>query len=119
MENKQQNMPEAVASITLNVITPGDFPALLTYRAETFGKLLNDMDSVYGNLQTRGYKPQVKQSGFTRKEPEYVEGRMCPKCSSKLVYGTKQDGEKFIKCSTNKYDFKTKTATGCTFVEFK
>jgi len=119
-DEKQQTMPEAVASITLHVIAPNDFPALLTYRAPTFDQLLKDMDTGIPSIIKRGYKPDLRKSGngYARKEPEYVEGRECPKCKAKLVRATRQNGDKFIRCSTNKWDFKTKTASGCDFVEF-
>lgn len=48
----------------------------------------------------------------------YVEGRTCPTCKSKLIYGHKKDGERFIKCEANIYNFETQKAEGCPFVEW-
>jgi hypothetical protein len=48
----------------------------------------------------------------------YVEGRACPTCKSRLVYGHKKDGEQFIKCEANIYNFDTQKAEGCPFVEW-
>jgi hypothetical protein len=48
----------------------------------------------------------------------WVEGRTCPVCKSKLVYGHKKDGEQFIKCEANIYNFDTQKAEGCPFVEW-
>jgi len=36
-----------------------------------------------------------------------------------LVEGTTKAGKKFHKCSTQKYDFATRTTSGCDFVDWK
>lgn len=42
----------------------------------------------------------------------------CPECGSKLVMMTTAKGKKMKKCSTGGWDRETKTATGCTYVEW-
>ncbi|NTU47066.1 hypothetical protein HGA88_05560 [Candidatus Roizmanbacteria bacterium] len=42
----------------------------------------------------------------------------CPKCGEKLVMYTSAAGKQMKKCSTNKWDPKTKSATGCDFIEW-
>lgn len=43
----------------------------------------------------------------------------CPSCGAKLVLYTTAAGKRLKKCSTNKWDPKTKEATGCDFVEWQ
>lgn len=42
----------------------------------------------------------------------------CPKCGSPLVLYTTSAGKKMKKCSTSGWDAQTRTATGCTHVEW-
>ena len=42
----------------------------------------------------------------------------CPTCGNKLVLYTTAAGKKMKKCSTSGWDAKTRTATGCTYVEW-
>lgn len=42
----------------------------------------------------------------------------CPKCGSKLVLYTTGSGKTMKKCSTSKWDPKTRTASGCDFIEW-
>lgn len=50
-------------------------------------------------------------------EPETLEEK-CPKCENPLVLATTRFGKKLKRCSTNKWDPKTKSSTGCDFVEW-
>jgi ssDNA-binding Zn-finger/Zn-ribbon topoisomerase 1 len=51
--------------------------------------------------------------------PEPVElDEKCPKCGNPLVEAQTRFGKKMKRCSTNKWDPKTKTATGCDYVEW-
>lgn len=49
--------------------------------------------------------------------PQELE-EACPKCGSPLVLQTTRFGKKMKKCSTNKWDPESKTASGCDFVEW-
>lgn len=118
---KQETMPEAIASTTYTLESPEGYPLLFTIRGASGMDLLTTMRTVIEpKLKELGYKPQVKQYGAGRpkKEIEYVPNRKCPTCGSPLVYATLKDGRKFIKCSTQTYDFATKTKGGCPFVEW-
>jgi len=42
----------------------------------------------------------------------------CPKCGSSLVLVTTRFGKKMKRCSTNKWDPKTRTASGCDYFEW-
>jgi len=42
----------------------------------------------------------------------------CPKCGNKLVLFTTAAGKKLKKCSTATWDYETKTAGGCDYVEW-
>ena len=50
-------------------------------------------------------------------EPQVLEEN-CPKCGAPLVLTTTRFGKKMKKCSTNSWDPKTKTASGCDYVEW-
>jgi hypothetical protein len=43
----------------------------------------------------------------------------CPKCHKPLVEAYKKDGTAYTKCSTNKWNKITKTATGCDYVDWR
>jgi len=49
--------------------------------------------------------------------PEELDEK-CPKCGSALIMQTTRFGKKMKKCSTNTWDPKTKTASGCDFIEW-
>lgn len=50
-------------------------------------------------------------------EPEVLDEK-CPKCGAPLVLTTTRFGKRMKKCSTNSWDPKTKTASGCDYVEW-
>jgi len=111
-------LPEAIASITFTVKVDG-FPALYTVRdSESGAKLIEKLPKILEAMKGVNMVPDERFKKFDKKEPEYVEGRVCPTCKEKLVYAMKKDGTKYIKCSTNKWDRVTKTATGCPFVDW-
>lgn len=47
---------------------------------------------------------------------ETIDG--CPKCGFPLVEAVKKDGGKYTKCSASKWDPRTKTASGCDYVDW-
>ncbi len=49
--------------------------------------------------------------------PEELDEK-CPKCGNKLVLATTKFGKKMKRCSTNKWDPATRTASGCDYVEW-
>jgi ssDNA-binding Zn-finger/Zn-ribbon topoisomerase 1 len=50
-------------------------------------------------------------------EPEVLDEK-CPKCGAPLILTSTRFGKKLKKCSTNTWDPKTKTATGCDYIEW-
>lgn len=50
-------------------------------------------------------------------EPTTLDEK-CPKCSAPLVMAATKFGKKMKRCSTNKWDPKTRSATGCDYVEW-
>lgn len=50
-------------------------------------------------------------------EPQKLDEK-CPKCGSPLVFNITRFGKKMKKCSTGGWDAKTRTATGCDFIEW-
>ncbi|NLG26246.1 MAG: hypothetical protein GX558_12880 [Clostridiales bacterium] len=118
---KQDDIPEAVASVTYSLESPDGFNILFTVRGTSGAELLSDMrKSIEPELKFQGYKPQVKNSFGPKPKapPEVVPDRKCPMCGSELHYGTTKAGVRFIKCSTQTYDFKTGAKGGCQFTEW-
>lgn len=109
---------EAPASVTYSLLHNG-YNMLFTVRGDSGMALLESMDVIESKLTEKGYKPQEKKVFGNKSAPNYVEGRKCPDCGQPLVAGTTKDGKKFIKCSTQKYDFMTKTTSGCKFTEWE
>ena len=121
MENFKSNSTESPASATYSLTSKGGFGVLFTIRKDSGKELLEALELLEPSLIAKGYKPQEKRSfggGSVVKPIEYVPDRKCPLCSQPLVYGTTKDGKKFIKCSTQKYDFATKQALGCKHIEW-
>lgn len=112
------DLPEAPSSVTLSLITPKGFPALFTLRETTGTALINKIALLEKELEEKGYKPQSVRGSYQKKELEYVQGRTCPKCGSRLVVAFKKDGSKFFKCETNKYNKFTGQAEGCNYVDW-
>jgi hypothetical protein len=116
------DLPEAPVSLTFKIAYKG-IEILATKRelkAEIKPYLENAKVAIDWAL-TNGFEVPVKgfaKGGFPPKQVDYVEGRVCPKCENKLVYSTTKAGKKFIKCSTNKWDFATKQSTGCSYVDW-
>ena len=86
-------------------------------------------------LVTTRYDKKLKRCSTSKWSPEtktstgcdYVEWikgttealeEDCPKCSSKLVLYTSASGKKLKKCSTNKWDPQTRTASGCDYTQW-
>src|SRR3990167_9162467 len=114
------NFTDAPVSLNIQVITPQGFLGQITFRGDDWDKIKDAFLIEEKNLMTDGFKPQpVRTFGGPRPEKkiEYVEGRVCPKCKNQLVY-FEAKGKKHIKCSTSKYDWKTKTNSGCDFIEW-
>lgn len=111
---------DAPASNTFKVKSANGFEHLFTMRDSSVKELLVKIETVEKALLDKGWAP-LAQNNFARKEAkpiEYVEGKICPNCQNKLVYGVTKQGKKFIKCSTQKYDFATKSTQGCPFVDW-
>jgi hypothetical protein len=114
----QSELPEAPASVTYSVTSKDGFNALFTIRGTSGKDLLTTMEKIEEVLVTRGYKPQEKRTFGAKKEVEYVEKTNCPKCGGRLVKKFTKENKLFHKCENGKYDFTTKTNTGCDYINF-
>lgn len=120
----EDGLSELFDSSTLTFTTPEGFGGSVTIRekrTKDVTQILASIAILRKAMQDEGHKAvEVKKfgGGGFKKEIAYVEGRVCPKCGEKLVQGTTKTGKPFIKCSTQKYDFTTKSTTGCSFVEW-
>lgn len=116
MENKIQ-LPEAPASVNFTYKRKDGFIVQLTLRDETGKEVLKRLDGAIAEIVKTGGAPYEKSFGKQQKPIDYVTDRKCPKCGNRLVRTETKKG-KVIKCETNKFDFQTKTASGCPFVEW-
>lgn len=119
---KKPVLPEAPASSTFKATSPNGFEIMITSRdfddKELTKKQIAHLLNLDKALKVSGFTPIVK--GFTKpqKTIDIVPDRKCPLCKNDLVYATTKTGKRFIKCSTNKWDFTTKQVVGCAFVEW-
>lgn len=118
-EVDQSEIPEAVASVTYSIKSPLGFPALFTVRKSSGQTLIEAMTVIEKILVEKGYKPQEKMFGGVKKEIVYVENQFCPTCGGRLIEGQAKNGKKYWKCEHQKYDFQTKSVSGCTYIEWK
>lgn len=113
---------EAPRSATASVKSKNGFYWLFTMREVTGQELIKDIENFETMVMLKGWTPvEPRQGGGFQKQAkpiDYVEGRMCPQCGSRLVHAETKEGKKFIKCSTNKWDFAAKQSTGCKYVDW-
>src|SRR5512140_518615 len=117
-EMRQEAIPEAVASVSYNIVTPNGYPIIFTMRGMSEASLFERMEAIEVFMKGAGYTPEVKRSfGGAKAAPIVVEGEKCPKCGSPLIKITAK-GRPAIKCSTSKYDFATGTRSGCDYFKY-
>lgn len=117
-EGVQTNLPEAAASASTKIKSPNGFEYIFTMRDAKSSNLLFKMKKMEEHFMNSGFTAVAQNSKYPAKEKEYVQGRTCPQCGSRLVYTTKKDGTKYIRCETNKWNAQLRRAEGCTFVEW-
>lgn len=121
MEDKEkQQLPEAPTSATVKIKSAAGFEWLFTIRDESAKTLMFKMKAMETNWLDNGFTPLVQQTkgGFPPKQIDYVPNRTCPTDGARLVFATKKDGSKYVKCENNKWDKINNRATGCQFVEW-
>ena len=108
------------ASVTYNVTSPTGFGLLLTVRRDDEAELFEVMKDIENFLIDNKYTPEIKRTfgGGNFKPKEIVEGEKCPKCGQALVKFTTKTGKTGTQCSTRKYDFTTKTTSGCDYIKW-
>jgi hypothetical protein len=112
-------LPEAPASVTYSVITNNNYPVLFTIREMTGLALIEKMGAIEKKFSDLGYKPQQPRTfGPKEQKPTEYTDYDCPICGARVIKGSTKDGKQFETCETRKYDFKTKTTTGCTYIKW-
>jgi hypothetical protein len=116
MEDKGERFNSATFSMT----TPNGFNVLFTIREgdiKATKDLVSLVQAVDKHFTEVGFKPQVKSfgGGSARKEKEWT-GDVCPKDGGRLYHMVTKTGKDMCKCENSKYDFATKTSSGCDFV---
>lgn len=94
------------------------FEVSLTLRGTNVSTVATELNKSIETIKANGGTPVSRQSkGYPPKVVDYVVGRVCPLDGGKLInppVGTNRP----IKCENGKYDFITKTTSGCTFTEW-
>lgn len=105
-------------SATVKVKTKNNFEWLFSIRAESTTDLVAKMEAMEKLWLENGWQPIAQNAQkWGKKEPEYVEGRVCPLDGGRLV--KPQPGSKApIKCENNKWNSQTKQAYGCKHIEW-
>lgn len=114
----KEDMPEAKSSVTYSLVSKAGFPLLFTVRSQSEAELLELMSDLETGFTKRGYTPKVERSFGGAKPKEVVEGEKCPECGSPIIKFTTKDGKQAVKCSTARYDFNTKVASGCKYFKY-
>lgn len=109
---------EAPASVTYSVVTNNGYPVLFTIREMSGLTLIEKMGAIEKKFGELGYKPQQQKFGAKEAKPIEYADYVCPTCGKKVIKGTTKDGKQFETCETRKYDFKTKSTTGCSYIKW-
>lgn len=114
----KEDMPEAKSSVTYSLVSKVGFPLLFTVRSSSEAELLELMMDLETSFTKRGYTPKLERSFGGAKPLNIVEGEKCPECGAPLIKFSTKDGKQAVKCSTSKWDFTTKTASGCKYFKY-
>lgn len=109
---------EAPVVMFTNYKRTDGFEVSLTLRGDDLTTVATKLDTAIKAIIVKGGTPVSRQSkGYPPKVVDYVVGRVCPLDGGKLINPPK-DSNRPIKCENNKYDFATKTSSGCKFTEW-
>ena len=111
------DLPEAPASVTYDVTSPNGFNVLFTVRDMTGMELLAKMTTIEKKFLEQGFKPHDRSFQKKQEQPKVYADHVCPTCGAKVLIVDTAKG-KMEKCETQKYDFKTKTSSGCAYYKW-
>jgi hypothetical protein len=111
-------LPEAPVSQTIKLSYKG-CEVLLTQRdlKEKMKPFLEQAKLLIDGALEMGFEAPPAR-GFAKKEVKYVEGKLCPKCKSRLVEKTKKDGQVYFKCEKGGWDRVANKPIGCDYVDW-
>lgn len=117
----KNNVPEALVSNTFKVKSKNGFEHLFTMRDSSVNDMIQKIETVEKAFLAKGWTPLTQQTFGKKEKPpvEYAEGRVCPNDGGRLIKAVTKTGKKFMKCENQKYDFTTKTTSGCTFTSWE
>lgn len=109
---------EAPVSMTFSAQTEKGFPVLFTVRGEKYLEAIKNIQTIETALISAKCIPQVKTFGGKPQAPKEYADYLCPECGGKVVKTTTKNGKKKESCENQKYDFNTKTTSGCTYIKW-
>ena len=112
--NEQQG-----SSQTIKLVYKG-FEVLLTQRSldDKMKPFLDQAKTLIDGALTLGFGAPPLRGGFPKKEVKFVDGKVCPKCGSRIVEKTKKDGSIYFKCEKGGWDKMANKPTGCEYVDW-
>ena len=112
------DLNEAPVIMFTNYKRPDGFEVSLTLRGTELAKVAGDLDKAIKAIMEKGGTPVSRQKPqYAPKVVDYVVGEVCPLDGGRLInppVGTNRP----IKCENGKYDFATKTTSGCAFTKW-
>ena len=108
--------PEAGAVAFTSWKRPDGFVVNFTVRDTDGSQAYTRIDLAIKKAMADKCVPYEKSFTKAKAPVDYVEGRVCPIDGGKLIKPSADNRP--IKCENGKYDFATKTKSGCAYVEW-
>ena len=95
------------------------FEVSVTLRGTTVIDVAVALDATIKSIIKAGGTPVSRQpQKYPPKVTEYIEGRVCPKDGGRLIKPP-LNSNRPTKCENSKYDFQTKTSSGCDYISWE
>ena len=115
-QDANDQLPEAPASANIKVWI-NDYGVQFTVRDAKMNKVVERIEFLVEMAQRKGWQPTWTENGHS-KGTSVKDVGSCPDCGEPLEEKESKTGKKFIKCSTNKWNYKTKQAEGCSYIKW-
>lgn len=112
------DLPEAPVTMFTNYKRLDGFEVSLTLRGTDLKEVATQLDTAIVAISSKGGTPVSRQKSYggQKASVEYIVGRNCQLDGGRLIKPSAANRP--IKCENSKYDFVTKTKSGCPFVEW-
>src|ERR1035437_6163780 len=112
-----ENQEAPVVAFT-NYKRTDNFEVSVTFRGTDIADVMKKLNDAIEGIKKNGGTPLSRNRTFPPKaEPKYVQGEVCPLDGGKLIE-PQPGSNRPIKCENARYDFQTKTSSGCAYVKW-